>query len=106
MTPNEKDARILRQIWPKLSEQELSVDAADYARVRDYLSGKGRALAAPSSTLSPLSLDDVLGVIDEIRRLSASKRCELVQAVGEKLQHKSPTTIPVVSKTVDLAVSL
>ncbi|KAH6615907.1 hypothetical protein B0J18DRAFT_493723 [Chaetomium sp. MPI-SDFR-AT-0129] len=102
MTPNEKDLRILGYIWPNLSEQELSVDSRDYARIREYLSGKGRALDAPSSTLSPLSLNDVLGIIDDIRRLSASRRCEVVQVVGKKLQHKS-LTLPVVSKAVDLA---
>ncbi|KAG7290306.1 hypothetical protein NEMBOFW57_000305 [Staphylotrichum longicolle] len=105
MTPNEKDLQLLRQIWPKLSEQELSVDAADYVVVQEYLSAKGKALNAPSSALSPLSLNDVLGVIDEIRRLRASTRFEIVQAVGQKLQHKSLAN-SVVSKTVDLAASL
>lgn len=105
MTPSKKDFQILRQIWPTLPEQELSVHSEEYARISEYVSAKGSALDTPSSPLSPLSLDNIIGIVEDIRRLSSSKRCDIVQAVAEKLRHKNPTE-SVISKAVDLAASL
>lgn len=77
----------------------------EYARITEYFSRKWRALDAPSSALSPLSWDDIINIIDDIRRLITSKRCDVVEAIRQKPQKKCLVG-PVVSNAVDLAASL
>ncbi|KAK1751332.1 hypothetical protein QBC47DRAFT_391644 [Echria macrotheca] len=99
------DGHILRKIWPRLPEHELSTHEADYARILDHLLATGKALDAPSSTLGPMSMDDITDIIAEIRRLRSLSRAEVVSTVRQKFQQKSLCEVAL-PKAVDLAASL
>ncbi|KAK5655789.1 hypothetical protein OQA88_5327 [Cercophora sp. LCS_1] len=96
---------LLHRLWPSLPIQELLEQKQDLQKVSSRLDDLKKVLEAKWNTLYPMTLEDILCIVEQLQQLRQSSRRDMLQTTRGRLSH---STLPeaVLSKAVDRAASL
>ncbi|KAH8684001.1 hypothetical protein BGZ61DRAFT_549770 [Ilyonectria robusta] len=99
------DRQLAQALWPGISPEGFRAEVGMYTSLLERINAKLDVVDSDSSDLHPITSEDLLRVIDDVRRLKRSPRTEILGEVKKSLSPKTPSDDSL-SKAIDVAAGL
>lgn len=103
MVPRRTGLQVVKMLWPGISPEQYK--PKDYTRVLEHINTILATVDRTPNAPRPITSDDIIWIIGEVRRLRNVDKAGVVRQIKEKLSHKNPSD-DAVSRSVDVAASL